>query len=128
MTKDSNPYEQSRWSLNDLFPSSDSKELKHASGSLEELVTAFESLRDELRDDIRSEEFIEIIKKLEEITKLIQRIGGFADLWFTEDTQDQSAQAMVAKIEQLSAEVSNRVLFFSIWWKSLDDKTAKKIF
>ncbi len=127
MTKDSNPYEQSRWSLNDLFPSSDSKELKHASGSLEELVTAFESLRDELRDDIRSEEFIEIIKKLEEITKLIQRIGGFADLWFTEDTQDQSAQAMVAKIEQLSAEVSNRVLFFSIWWKSLDDKTAKNL-
>ena len=127
MIKSSNPYEQSRWSLNDLFPSSDSKELEHALGSLEELVTDFESRRDELKDDIRSEEFIEIIKKLEEITKLIQRIGGFADLWFTEDTQDQFAQAMVAKIEQLSAEVSNRVLFFSIWWKSLDNKTANKL-
>jgi len=127
MTTDSNPYEQSRWSLDDLFPSSDSKELKHAFESLEELVTAFESRRDELINDIHSEEFIEIIKNIEEITKLIQRIGGFADLWFTEDTQDQSAQAMVAKIEQLSAEVSNRVLFFSIWWKSLDDKTAKKL-
>jgi len=34
---------------------------------------------------------------------------------------------MVAKIEQLSAEISNRVLFFSIWWKSLDKKTAKKL-
>jgi len=32
---------------------------------------------------------------------------------------------MVAKTEQLSAEISNRVLFFSIWWKSLDDKSAK---
>jgi oligoendopeptidase F len=127
MTKSSNPYEQSRWSLNDLFPSSDSEELKHAFGSLEELVTDFESRRDELKDDVHAEEFIEIIKKLEEITKLIQRIGGFADLWFTEDTQDQSAQAMVAKIEQLSAEVSNRVLFFSIWWKSLDDKTANQL-
>ena len=127
MTKDSNPYEQSRWSLNDLFPSSDSKELKHAFGSLEKLVADFESRRDELKDAIHTEEFIEIIKELEEITKLIQRIGGFANLWFTEDTQDQSAQAMVAKIEQLSAEVSNRVLFFSIWWKSLDDKTAKKL-
>ena len=127
MTKDSNPYEQSRWSLNDLFPSSDSKELEHAFGSLEKLVADFESRRDELKDAIHTEEFIEIIKELEEITKLIQRIGGFANLWFTEDTQDQSAQAMVAKIEQLSAEVSNRVLFFSIWWKSLDDKTAKKL-
>lgn len=125
MTKDSNPYEQSRWSLNDLFPSSDSKELIHAFGSLEELVTSFESRRDELNNDIHPEKLIEIIKELEKITKLIQRIGGFANLWFTEDTQNQSAQAMVAKIEQLSAEVSNRVLFFSIWWKSLDDKNTK---
>ena len=125
MTKDSNPYEQSRWSLNDLFPSSDSKELIHAFGSLEELVTSFESRRDELNNDIHPEKLIEIIKELEKITKLIQRIGGFANLWFTEDTQNQSAQVMVAKIEQLSAEVSNRVLFFSIWWKSLDDKTTK---
>jgi oligoendopeptidase F len=127
MTKDGNSYEQSRWSLNDLFPSSDSKEIKHAFGSLEELVTDFESHRDELKDAIQTEKFIEIIKELEEITKLIQRIGGFAELWFTEDTQDQSAQVMVAKIEQLSAEVSNRVLFFSIWWKSLDDNTAEKL-
>ena len=127
MTKESNPYEQSRWSLNDLFPSSDSKELKHAFGSLGKLVTDFESRREELKDGVHTEELIEIIKELEEITKLIQRIGGFTNLWFTEDTQDQSAQAMVAKIEQLSAEVSNRVLFFSIWWKSLDDKTATRL-
>ena len=127
MTKDSNPHEQSRWSLNDLFPSNDSKELKRAFTSLEELVTKFESRRDDLKDSLLSETFIKIIRELEEITKLVQRIGGFAELWFTEDTQNQSAQAMVAKIEQLSAEISNRVLFFSIWWKSLDKKTAKKL-
>lgn len=127
MTKDSNPHEQSRWSLNDLFPSNDSKELERAFTSLEELVTKFESRRDDLKDSLLSETFIKIIQELEEITKLVQRIGGFAELWFTEDTQNQSAQAMVAKIEQLSAEISNRVLFFSIWWKSLDKIIAKKL-
>ncbi len=127
MTKDSNLHEQSRWSLNDLFSSNDSKELELAFSSLEELVTRFESRRDDLKDNLLSEVFIEIIRELEEITKLVQRIGGFAELWFTEDTQNQSAQAMVAKIEQLSAEVSNRVLFFSIWWKSLDKKTAEDL-
>jgi oligoendopeptidase F len=127
MTKDSNPHEQSRWSLNDLFPSNDSKELERAFTYLEELVTQFESRRDDLKDSLLSEIFIKIIQELEEITKLVQRIGGFTELWFTEDTQNQSAQAMVAKIEQLSAEVSNRVLFFSIWWKSLDKKTAENL-
>ena len=127
MTKDSNLHELSRWSLNDLFSSNDSKELELAFSSLEELVTRFESRRDDLKNNLLSEVFIEIIRELEEITKLVQRIGGFAELWFTEDTQNQSAQAMVAKIEQLSAEVSNRVLFFSIWWKSLDKKTAENL-
>jgi len=127
MTKDSNSYEQSRWSLNDLFPSNDSKEIEHAFSSLEELVTEFESRREELKDTLPSKKFIVIIQELEEITKLIQRIGGFAELWFTENTQNQSAQSMVAKTEQLSAEISNRVLFFSIWWKSLDDKSANNL-
>jgi len=76
MTKDSNPHEQSRWSLNDLFPSNDSKELERAFTSLEELVTKFESRRDDLKDSLLSETFIKIIRELEEITKLVQRIGG----------------------------------------------------
>jgi len=83
MTKDSNPHEQSRWSLNDLFPSNDSKELELAFSSLEELVARFESRRDELKDTLPSEIFIKIIRELEEITQLVQRIGGFAELWFT---------------------------------------------
>lgn len=127
MTKNSNLFKQSRWSLNDLFSSSESKEYKHAIESLDRLVSDFESHREDLKDDIQPEKFIGIIKKMEEITKLMQRIGGFADLWFTEDTQNQSAQTLVAKIEQMSAEISNRVLFFSIWWKSLDDRSAKKL-
>ncbi|MCD6577459.1 MAG: M3 family oligoendopeptidase [Anaerolineaceae bacterium] len=127
MIKTSSTYKQSRWSLNDLFPSSDSKELNQAFASLEALVANFESHRAELTNTIQTDKFLEIIKELEEITKLIQRIGGFAELWFTEDTQNQSAQSMVAKVEQLSAEISNRVLFFSIWWKSLDNKTAGKL-
>ena len=127
MTKYKKSFKQSRWSLNDLFPSSDSKEFKHGIATLEQLVSAFESHRVELKDDIHPEKFLEIIKELEVITKLIQRISGFAELWFTEDTQDQSAQSLVAKIEQFSAEISNRVLFFSIWWKSIDEKTAKKL-
>ena len=127
MTKSKISYELSRWNLNDLFPSSDSKEIKQAFDDLEKLVGKFELHREELADNIGSGLFLKIIKDLEVITKLIQRIGGYAELWFTEDTQNQSAQSMVAKIEQLSAEVSNRVLFFSIWWKSVSEKFAERL-
>ena len=127
MSKNNNRNKLSRWSLNDLFPSGDSREFNEALASLEEMVKDFESHRDELKEDIKQSVFVKIIKELEEITKLLHRIGGFAELWFTEDTQNQSAQTLMAKVEQLSAEVSNRILFFSIWWKSLDNKAAARL-
>ncbi len=127
MTKKGLLTKTSRWSLGDLFPSGDSKEMQDAFQELETRVSAFEKYRDDLSDDLSIEKFLEIIASLEDITKLMHRIGGYAELWFTEDTQNQSALSMVAKMEQLSADISNRVLFFTLWWKALDDKPAAKL-
>jgi oligoendopeptidase F len=93
---------------------------------LEKLVGAFEKVRPELKDDLPCERFLRIIKDMEAIVKLMQRIGGYAELWFSEDTQNQAALSLLAKVAQLSADVSNRVLFFSLWWKELDDKSAQR--
>jgi len=120
-------FEKSGWTLKDLFPSGDSKEFKNALEEAEKKVSAFEKYRDELSEDISSEKFMEVIQSLEEITKLINRIGGFAELWFTEDTQNQKAQSLVSETQQLAAELSNQVLFFSLWWKSLDNGAAQKL-
>jgi oligoendopeptidase F len=120
-------FEQTRWSLADLYPSGDSKEMQAAAKDMEIKVAAFEKYRGDLTHDISSEKFLQIIKHLEEIIKLMQRIGGYAELWFTEDTQNQAAQTLMAKMEQLSAEISNRVLFFSIWWKELEDTPAQRL-
>ena len=125
-TKDS--YKQvSRWSLEDLFPSSDSVEFKKGLKDLKKMVAKFEERREDLTPDIEHTVFIEIIRELEAITKLMHRVGGFIELWFTEDTQNQAALSMLAKVEQLSAELSNRTLFFSIWWKSVNDTVAKRL-
>ena len=84
--------EQSRWSLADLYPSGGSSEMESAIKDLEARVAQFEKYREKLIADISAADFMRVIKDLEEITKLIQRLGGFAELWFAEDTQDQSAQ------------------------------------
>jgi len=127
MIQENKPLEPSRWSLDDLYPSGDSKEMQADFEKLEKQVSAFEKYRGDLKDDIAFERFLQIIKDMEEIVKLMQRIGGYAELWFTEDTQNQNAMTLLARIEQLSADISNRVLFFSLWWKSLDEATAKRL-
>ncbi len=120
-------YTLSRWSLKDLFPGADSSEMKAAIKKLESNVTAFEKQREKLTDTISDADFKAIVTQMEQNTRLAARIDQFAGLWFSEDTQNQEAQAFQARVDQLMAELSNKTLFFSIWWKALSDDVAAKL-
>jgi oligoendopeptidase F len=120
-------YTQTRWSLADLFPSPTGPEMDAAFVELEQLVKKLETYRDGLSPEIPSSRFMEIVRLEEEISRLENRLAGYAGLWFAEDTQSQAAMTMVAKIDQVMAEYGNRELFFSLWWKSLDDENAKRL-
>jgi oligoendopeptidase F len=120
-------YTQTRWNLTDLFPSPDGPEINAAFKSMEEQVVEIEKEREFLNPNISPEHFMQIILKEEKLTKLGYRLFGFAELWFSEDTQNQSAQTLIARIDQLMAEYTNRTLFFNLWWKSLDDTAANRL-
>jgi oligoendopeptidase F len=120
-------YQLSRWSLSDLFPSHDSAEMKAAFENVESRVENFEAKRPQLVPDIDQEEFMEMVRQLEGISRLANRIGYYAQLWFAEDTQDQEAVNFVSRVDQFMAGVENRTLFFSLWWKALDDENAGRL-
>jgi len=116
-----------RWSLADLFPAHDGKEMKAAIKQLEDQAAAIEKWRDKLSADISDIDFLSILQAMETNTRLSGRVSQFAGLFFAEDTQNQLAQSFQAQIDQKMAELRNRTLFFSLWWKSLDDKTADRL-
>jgi len=120
-------FTQTRWSLADLFPSSNGPEIKAAFEKLSALVEAYEHARGQLSKDMSVDDFIRIVKQTEEIARWEYRLYGFAELWFSEDTQNQAAQTLVGRLDQLMAEYTNRTLFFSLWWKALDDDSAKRL-
>ncbi|HEY64506.1 MAG TPA: M3 family oligoendopeptidase [Caldilineae bacterium] len=120
-----NPDEMTRWDLSDLLPSPEAAD--DAIAELERLVGEMEALRDRLSPDMPEEEFLAAVRQYEAITLALHRLAGYAYLWFAEDTQDQRALAFRSKIEQLGAEIQNRVLFFSLWWKGLDDTPAQRL-
>lgn len=122
-----NTYTQKRWSLADLFPGHDSPEYKQAMEDLKSDVEAFQKYREELKDDISRDTFFEIVKDLEGLTEQAQRISSYAFLWFTEDTQNQAAQALQSQIQQLMADMHNKTLFFELWWKKLDQENADRL-
>ena len=120
-------YIQKRWSLSALFPGHDSPEFEGSMESLEQVVAAFEEVRQKLTADIDEKSFQGIIKELEEITVQIHRLYGYAGLWFSEDTQNQDALALQAKIDQFLVTLQNKILFFNLWWKKLEQKDADRL-
>ena len=120
-------YKQSPWSLSDLFPAQDSPQMKAAFDELDNKVVEFEALRPSLSAQIPAETFMDAIRLLEAISRLANRIASFAGLSFAADTQDQAVLAFQSEIETRMALITNRTLFFSLWWKGLDESTATRL-
>ncbi|MEE8356399.1 MAG: M3 family oligoendopeptidase [Anaerolineales bacterium] len=122
-----NTYTQKRWSLSALFPGHDSPEFNGAMESVEDAVSKFEEIRPKLTADIDQDTFQEIVTELEGITIQIHRLAVFTGLWLTEDTQNQDALALQAKIDQFLVTLQNKIIFFNLWWKELDQKNADRL-
>ncbi len=119
-------FTQEKWSLEDLYPDFDSPELEASYTALDEQITAFEAFRPKLKADMDVEDFMEMLEASEKSTHIAHKLYSFAGLAFTADTQDQVAQSAQSRAEQFLAEVENRTLFFSLWWKELDAEIAER--
>ncbi len=127
MTINNGQYQQTRWSLKALFPAPEDPQINQTIAKLEETTATIETLRPALSADIDGSDFAAVVQKIETFTELTHRLGAYGQLWFSEDTQNQAALAFMGRMEQLITEAHNRILFFSLWWKSLDDETAHRL-
>ena len=124
---ETNAYTQSPWSLKDLFNGFDDANIDATYQQMEALITNFEAYRAELQAGIPTERFLVIIHAMETLEKLGYRLYGFAELSFAANTQDQKAQIAIARVQQFIADAENRTLFFSLWWKALDNENASRL-
>ncbi len=120
-------YVQTKWSLADLFPGYNSPELEAAFDQVEEQVTSFEGVRGKLKPEMEAEQFLEIVRASEAMSRIAGKMYAFAGLSFAANTQDQAAQTLQSRIDQFAAEMQNRILFFNLWWKGVDDANAKRL-
>ncbi|GAB4499189.1 MAG: M3 family oligoendopeptidase [Anaerolineales bacterium] len=121
------PLTPQRWSLNDLFSAYDAPETLAAIESLRTDLQTFANWREQLTADIPEATFLKAVAELEDLSRRMYKLYGFAELWFAEDTQKTEAQTFVARISQFAAEFQNQTLFFQLWWKTLDDENASRL-
>ena len=120
-------FTQTKWSLADLYPGFNAPEFESAFDTIEEQVTSFEGLRANLTPDMPADRFLDVIRASEEMTRVANKLYSFAGLSFAADTQDQTALSAQTRVRQFLADMENRTLFFSLWWKDLDDENATRL-
>ncbi len=117
----------SHWSLHDLLPEPDGKEMQGYLTQLEESVSFLESARPRLSPDLPISEFLEVLGHYEAIAKVASRLGAYAYLWFAEDTQNPAALNLRDRLDQILTEADNRTLFISLWLKELPEEPAQRL-
>ena len=105
------------WDITDLVKDPSSEEFSRFLRSIEEQVMQFEQSRELLRQEISLEEFEGLIHMLESISEKVSIASGHAYLSYYADTSSNEASALVIKMEKLASEISNRMLFFDLWFK-----------
>jgi len=112
------------WNLDQLYRP-DSPELAADLATLKDQTKKFTAWRARLQNGPPSpSEFRELVAEYADLNRLAHRLSGFASLAFAQDTQDQKAQAFMARMNEEMADLGNELLFFEIWWKELDGEDA----
>ncbi len=127
MKQDQMHFPMQKWNLDDLYSSMDQETMQSLFEQVNLQVAKFETLRDSLLPDMETDQFLAAIQQLESIYEQANRLESYANLKFSEDTQDQAVQTLMAQMDQFAAELSNRVMFFTLWWKKLDETNALRL-
>jgi oligoendopeptidase F len=48
-------------------------------------------------------------------------------LWFSEDTKQLQARSFKTKVEEHLTALQNHLLFFDLWWQSVDQRNAERL-
>ncbi len=114
------------WHLGDLLRNP-LRDLERLRKEVDGQVRRFEEFRGRLLPEIPSDTFLEALRLADTIARTTSRLGAYAYLWFSENTKDQQARSFKAIVEELQAELANRMLFFDLWWQKLDDANAGRL-
>jgi len=121
-------YELGNWDLTELVKSPKSPAFEKQIQLVEIKAKQFEKIKLNLNPNMPSKKFLNLLNNLEDISEKMSIIGGFASLSYASDTQSDEATSLLTRMTQLGAEISNRVLFFDLWWERVvDKKNARRL-
>jgi len=116
------------WDLSELLKDPIKDEFNRSLSHINAKVANFEEKKSVLGKDISTNDFMNLIKNSEDIAESLSYVTGYAHLKYAEDTSSNDIGALVTKVNIFSSEVSNKLLFFDLWFKKLlDEQNADRL-
>jgi oligoendopeptidase F len=116
------------WDLSELLKDPIKMEFNKSLNDISTKVAKFEEKKPTLGNNISITDFTKLIKDSEEIAESLSYVTGYAHLKYAENTSSNDAGALVTKVNIFATEISNKLLFFDLWFKKvLDEENADRL-
>ncbi|MDZ7717310.1 MAG: M3 family oligoendopeptidase [Balneolaceae bacterium] len=122
-----NGAENIHWDLSDLYDSPSDTAL---TADTEKVIKKAEKFNATYRGKVRelgAEEFAEMLQEYEEIIQILGKIGSYSHLIWSTNTEDPKLGKLLQQANELSSEVSQKLVFSDVEWLKIDDEKANKL-
>ncbi|MDH4188482.1 MAG: M3 family oligoendopeptidase [Nitrospira sp.] len=115
-----------RWDLSHLAEEP-VKRFETLLGEIEAHVATFEAARPQFSPAMEPAVFHQLLALSETIAAASSKLSAYAYLWFSENTKDLAARSFKDKVEERLTSLQNRMVFFDLWWQSVDEANANRL-
>lgn len=115
------------WDLSVFYQSPEDPQIEADIAALKQMVGAYQARWRGNVAQMRAADFVAAYREMEAIYDLRGRLGSYAFLNFSTDTGSAEFQAAVARVQELEAALSQKMVFFDLEWNALPEEEAQAI-
>ncbi|MEL7834159.1 M3 family oligoendopeptidase [Fodinibius sp. Rm-B-1B1-1] len=119
--------ENVQWDLSDLYNSIDDPALENDKEQIIEQARSFASDYKGNVADLDEEQMKQALEEYEQILETIGKIGSYAHLIWSTNTNDPKYGKLMQEANELSSEIHQMLVFFDVEWLDIDDEKAQKL-
>jgi oligoendopeptidase F len=116
-----------RWTTAGLLDETDPNAISKALGLLEKIVKEMESYKSQLTNSISVKNFLKLVRLYDQFRIQAAKLAQYASMKYDENMFSQKTFEFYKKIDECISKFINRLIFFRLWWKNLDEENMHRL-
>ncbi|MHA1214264.1 MAG: M3 family oligoendopeptidase [Candidatus Hodarchaeales archaeon] len=115
------------WDLSFMYKGYDDPQIDADLETAEKLADEIAVYRGKISSgELSSQELLTLLQKIEQISDLTSKAGGYGFLLFAQETTNDNYKMLYGKMQQRATDISNKLIWARLEISKLDDNVAKK--